>query len=248
MNLVIDQGNTFTKVGVFDKGKLLYFNFQKFLDESLLFDFHQANSIQKIIISSVQKTSFDKTSICNDLNITNKIQFYELTHETKIPIQNLYKTPNTLGKDRLAALIGASTLFPGDPKLVIDAGTAITIDYLNDNNQFEGGNISPGIQTRFTSLHQNTKLLPELKLNENAIFLGQTTKDAIWAGVQNGVIMEIEAYISHFKQQNKKIKTIFTGGDADFFAKKLKNAIFVDFNLVLKGLNTILEYNISKTF
>ncbi len=246
MNLVIDQGNTFTKAGVFDKGKLIYFNFQKLLDKKLLCDFNSTNSVEKIIMSSVQKTSFTKKELCEILELTNDVEFYELNHETKIPIHNLYKSPKTLGKDRLAALTGASKLFPGDPKLVIDAGTAITIDYLNEKNQFEGGNISPGIQTRFTSLHQNTKLLPKLNPNDNVNFIGQTTEEAIWAGVQNGVLLEIQGYISHFKQQNKNIKTIFTGGDADFFVKKLKNAIFVDSNLVLNGLNTILEYNSSK--
>ncbi len=243
MNLVIDQGNTFTKAGVFDKGNLIHFNIGKLLDKNLLIDFKKKDFISKIIISSVQNSSFERETLFVDLNLSKDMHFLQLTHLTKIPIENLYKTPETLGKDRLAALVGASRKFSGSPKLVIDAGTAITIDYLNEKNQFEGGNISPGIQTRFKSLHQNTKQLPELNTIENIEFLGRNTKEAICAGVQNGILMEIEAYINHFKEHNLDTKIIFTGGDADFFAKKLKNAIFVDSNLVLNGLNAILEYN-----
>ncbi len=243
MNLVIDQGNTFTKIGVFDKGNLIHFNIGILLDKNLLIDFKEKQFISKIIISTVQNANFDRETICTILNLPEITQFFQLTHLTRIPIENLYKTPETLGKDRLAALVGASNKFPGSPKLVIDAGTAITIDYLNEKNQFEGGNISPGIQTRFKSLHQNTKQLPELNTIENIDFLGRNTTEAICAGVQNGVVMEIDAYINYFKEHNLNTKIIFTGGDADFFVKKLKNAIFVDSNLVLNGLNSILEYN-----
>ena len=106
-----------------------------------------------------------------------------------------------------------------------------------------GGNISPGIQTRFNALNQNTKQLPLLKINTEASFWGLSTEEAICSGVQNGAIFEIDSYISRFKELNVRSKVILTGGDAYFFAKNLKNPIFVNLNLVLTGLNTILEYN-----
>ncbi len=244
VNLVIDQGNTFIKIGVFDKGKLMHFNSCNFFDENLLNKIKDRNKIEKVILSSVKHEFNNPADVLEILNLSANITSIILDNETKIPITNCYETPKTLGKDRLAALVGASEFHPGDPKLVIDAGTAITIDYLDENNNFLGGNISPGIQTRFKSLHQNTGQLPLLEINENSPFMGVNTSNAIQSGVQNGVIFEIDHYISHYNQLNINTKTILTGGDAYFFVKKLKNPIFVNQNLVLTGLNTILEYNV----
>ncbi len=242
MNLVIDQGNTFTKFGVFDKSKLIYSDSNKILDKTTIHQYLSGYNIDKIIISSVQKEYISDKSFYSFFQIRKDIEIHILTSNSTLPIKNHYKS-KTLGKDRIAALVGAYQLYPGYPKLIIDAGTAITIDFLNENNSFLGGNISPGIQTRFNSLKQNTKKLPLLSLNPESPFLGQSTDEAIWSGVQNGTIFEIEGYINHFNKLNIKTKTILTGGDAYFFAKNLKNPIFVDLNLVITGLNTILEYN-----
>ncbi len=244
MNLVIDQGNTFIKIGVFDKGKLTYSDSSNFFDENLFSKVKNRNNINKIILSSVKQEFNNTDEILKILNLPKSTIAIILNSKTKIPITNCYETPETLGKDRLAALVGASEFFPGNPKLVIDAGTAITIDYLDEHNKFIGGNISPGIQTRFKSLHQNTGKLPLLQINENSPFIGLNTTNAIQAGVQNSVIFEIDHYINHFNSINNNTQTILTGGDAYFFVKKLKNRIFVNQNLVLTGLNTILEYNV----
>jgi type III pantothenate kinase len=243
MNLVIDQGNTYTKFGVFDKGNLIHFYSSKKLDQAIVSPLLTNYNVENIILSSVKKTYTDTSETAKYFNINSYTRFIILDNNTPLPIINNYKTPETLGKDRIAALVGASQYYRGNPKLVIDAGTAITIDYLNEKNEFEGGNISPGIQTRFNSLHQNTNQLPLLKIEPKTAFLGKNTKEAICSGVQNGVTFEIDQYINHFSTINNNTKTILTGGDADFFAKNLKNPIFVDLNLVLTGLNTILEYN-----
>ena len=242
MNLVIDQGNTFTKIGVFDKGSMIYSDSNKILDESLINAVFANYSVDKVIISSVQR-DYKSEILKDELGLSSDIFLHVLTHKSLLPIQNNYKTPITLGKDRIAALVGAYSLYSESPVLVIDAGTAVTIDYLDASGKFIGGNISPGIQTRFNALNQNTQKLPLLKLNENSPFLGCSTEEAIWSGVQNGMIFEIESYINHFKSLNTSVKTILTGGDAYFFAKNLKNRIFVNLNLVQSGLNTILEYN-----
>ncbi|GAF05364.1 type III pantothenate kinase [Saccharicrinis fermentans] len=243
MNLVIDQGNTFTKIGVFDKGNLIHSDSLKKIDKAIFKSIQSTYSINKTIFSSVQADNFDKQQLRQELGLNDKVELLILDDSTHLPINSHYKTPHTLGKDRIAALVGAYSLHKGAPKLVIDAGTAITIDYLDAHNTFTGGNISPGIQTRFNALHQNTKKLPLLKLNNESPFLGLSTNEAIWSGVQNGAIFEIEAYINHFNTLNINTKTILTGGDAYFFAKNLKNPIFVNLNLVQTGLNTILEYN-----
>ena len=243
MNLVIDQGNTFTKIGVFDKGNLIHSDSLKKIDKAVFKNVQTAYPINKTIFSSVQTDICNQQKLKQDLGLNSQVELLILDNSILLPIRSLYKTAHTLGNDRIAALVGAYSLYKGDPKLVIDAGTAITIDYLDANNTFTGGNISPGIQTRFNALHQNTKKLPLLKLNNEAPFLGLSTNEAIWSGVKNGAIFEIDAYIDHFNTLNTSTKTILTGGDAYFFAKNLKNPIFVNLNLVQTGLNTILEYN-----
>jgi type III pantothenate kinase len=243
VNLVIDQGNTFTKYGVFDKGKLIHFNSSEILDERTIKLLPNIANVRQTIVSSVKNVYVSEKDLSKSLGLLSNNKILILDSDTPVPIINNYETPQTLGKDRLAALVGASVHYPGCPKLVIDAGTAITIDYLNEKNEFQGGNISPGIQTRFNALHQNTGQLPQHKLNTNTTFLGLNTQNAILSGVQNGALFEIEHYINHFKTLNTNTITFLTGGDADFFVKNLKNRIFVNRNLVLSGLNTILEYN-----
>ncbi|WP_068473788.1 type III pantothenate kinase [Saccharicrinis aurantiacus] len=243
MNLVIDQGNTFNKIGVFDKGQLEYSYSSKSLDENTLKQLQVNYPIKNVIISSV-RDKVEQSAIFNGSEkVFGSSNILLLDTNTPVPFKNEYLSPQTLGKDRIAALAGAYNLFPDNPKLIIDAGTAITIDYLRSDNVFNGGNISPGLQTRFNSLKQNTGKLPLLELNNNSPFLGQNTQEAIWSGVQNSLIFEIEGYINHFKTLNSNTKTILTGGDVDFFANNLKNRIFVIPNLVLTGLNTILDYN-----
>jgi type III pantothenate kinase len=169
--------------------------------------------------------------------------FIELNEYTDIPIENLYETKSTLGKDRLAAVIGANNIFPDSNVLVIDMGTAITYDFINTSKQFIGGTISPGMEMRFKALNHYTDQLPLLKKNENYQTIGKNTSEAIISGVQNGILFEIDGYINTLKSNYNDIKVILTGGDAIFFDKKLKNTIFVNLNLNFIGLNTILEHN-----
>jgi len=173
-------------------------------------------------------------------------RFIELTSETPIPLTNLYLTPATLGYDRLASAVGANNIYPGSNVLVIDIGSAITIDFVNDNNEYTGGNISPGMEMRFKALNEYTANLPLEKPQENIETLGTNTASAIVNGVQNGIIFELDGYINQLTEIYSNLKVIITGGDADFFVKKLKSTIFADSNLILKGLNKILEYNIEK--
>jgi len=167
-----------------------------------------------------------------------------LSAKTNLPLINLYQTPETLGKDRLAAVIGGISLFPGSNVLVIDAGTAITFDFINKQKEYLGGNISPGLSMRYQALHQFTKQLPLLQKEEDFELLGENTKKAIIRGVQNGIVFEINHYIESLSVKNGNITTILTGGDSNFFDNKLKYPIFVESDLVLMGLNKILKYNI----
>jgi len=169
-----------------------------------------------------------------------------LSAETPVPVNNLYKTPETLGKDRLAAVVGAHSLFPDKNILVLDAGTALTIDFIDKDGNYRGGNISPGLNMRFRALHEYTQKLFLQSQSDEYQFLGCDTASAITSGVQNGIIFEINYYIDHFVKQFPGLVTILTGGDVNFLVDKIKKYIFAEPNLVFIGLMKIIEFNINK--
>ncbi len=240
MNLVIDIGNTFIKVFVFEKRKISFT--QKISSTNILKIFDLINDFQKpenIIVSSVIKLPDDFYRKIN--NIAKKIFF--LDEKTNLPIVNKYKSKTSLGKDRIAAAVGANTIFPNTNVLVIDAGTAVTLDFVNENNEYHGGNISPGMQMRFKALNAFTNKLPLLDKSEQFFLTSNNTNDAIISGVQNGIIFEIDTYINEYKKKYVDLKVILTGGDSFFFEHKLKNRIFAKPFLTAVGLNRILEYN-----
>lgn len=240
MNLVIDRGNTHLKFGIFDQCKMLASDSTHFLDKRKLQQLIKEYDISQAIISSVVDES--NAALCDLLR--NNIKFViELSHQSKLPFTWNYKSKATIGKDRLAAIAGAIDLFPEQNLLVFDAGTALTYELINDKHEFIGGNISPGMQMRFRALNEFTSRLPLLSANADTKLLGDSTDEAIRAGVQNSLTFEIEGIINHYQTNTIDLKTVITGGDAEFFARKVKNPIFVASNLVLSGLNRILDYN-----
>ena len=170
----------------------------------------------------------------------------EFTPATPVPIGNAYLTPATLGRDRLAAAVGAATLYPGRNALIVDFGTAVTLDFVSADGVFRGGCISPGMAMRFRALHEYTAALPLCDATDSAELLGRTTDEAVRLGVMNSLAFEIEGYIARMQGEIEDLCVIFTGGDTNFFAKRIKNTIFANCNLVFWGLNRILEYNASE--
>lgn len=240
MNLVIDIGNTRTKFSVFHRGEVLItVPVDEMLPQHIEVLQNEHPGLKKAILSSVKEYSPDLKAALHE----KFDKFIELDSSTPLPVENLYESRETLGKDRIAAVVGAFDLFPGENLLVIDAGTAITFDIINEKGQFLGGNISPGIDMRFDALHKFTGKLPRVLQKEQNKLYGVTTEEAIRAGVQNGVVFEVEMNIEAFKKFYTNLKVIITGGNAEFFDKKLKNSFFVNFNLTALGLNRILEYN-----
>ncbi len=245
MNLIIDIGNSFTKVALF-KGKDISHlsSYKTNVLKNLIKDIKslkkENSKINKAIISVTGLEHFELERFLS----ANFELFTKLNHKTKIPINNLYKSPETLGKDRLSAVVAANNIFPNNNVLVFDSGTALTIDFINKERKYFGGSISPGIMMRFKALNYFTDKLPEIKIDSNFYdIFGKTTEDAIKSGVQNGILNEVEGYINKFSEEYSNLKIIFTGGDTFFFEKRLKKRIFADPNLVLRGLNIILEYN-----
>lgn len=240
MNLVIDIGNTRTKFSVFNHGEeMISVPVDELLPSHIDVLLNEHPSINKAIISAVKDYSPELKS-----HLRQKLSFFvELNGETPLPIENCYQTKETLGKDRIAAAVGAFHLYPGKNVLVIDAGTAITYDFVNEKGQYLGGNISPGIEMRFKALNQFTGRLPLIEKKDFENLFGNTTEDAIRAGVQHGIVFEADKAIDTFKEFYRNLNVIITGGDANFFDKKLKNSFFVHFNLIAIGLNRILEHN-----
>lgn len=242
MNLCIDQGNSSTKVGIFDADRLHKLFVYEVFDVVELQKIFEAYLIDNCIFSSVI-TENDQLLACLKHSIASLIQ---LSHTTAIPIENRYETPETLGKDRLAAVVGAAFLRPNHDILVIDAGTAITYDFIDAQHIYWGGNISPGINLRLRSLHEFTKKLPLVEITMESALLGKDTKSAIISGALNGIVFEMDGYISNLKNKYPQLSTFLTGGSTFYFDTKLKNTIFAEKNLVLIGLNRILQYNVQK--
>jgi len=206
---------------------------------------HHATSLPQVNACIMSSVSFvDQTII--DVLSQKSAHFMELTAATPVPVRNLYKTPETLGKDRLAAIVGAYSLFPGRDILVMDTGTALTIDFIDKEGNYRGGNISPGLNMRFRALHDYTQKLFLQHKTDDYQLLGDTTASAIVSGVQNGIIFEMNYYINHFVKEFPALVTILTGGDVNFFVNKFEMSIFAESNLVIIGLENILKFNLDE--
>lgn len=240
MNLVLDFGNTKIKAAVFsDSNEIL---------EIFTWDNYSEQTINEI----KGKYLIDSVLLCSVVAVSNEVEDYlksnfsfyiRLDSSTKLPIKNNYSTPHTLGLDRIAAAVGANMLCPNTPLLVIDMGTAITYDFVNASNEYEGGNIAPGVNMRLRAMNNYTNKLPLLEAREEERLLGNDTASAMMAGVMRGIEFEIEGYIFEMLKKNANLSVFLTGGDVFFFEKTVKSSIFVVSNLLLMGLNEILRYN-----
>jgi len=237
--LIIDFGNTFQKVAVFNGSIILELEKYDNISLSQIKDFvAKYPDIKSCILSSVIETPID---IINWLK--KKFFFIELLHHTPIPITNKYGSPDTLGKDRLAAAIGAYSLAPNQNVLSIDTGTAIKFDFVTKNGEYLGGSISPGLYLRFKALHTFTAKLPLVEYNNVHELIGDDTETSILSGVMNGAIAEINTFIDNYRLRYSDLKIFITGGESIYFERYIKNYIFADSNLVLIGLNEILKFN-----
>ncbi len=237
MNLVIDFGNTNIKCGVFDADRLVKQLAFSTLDEARAF-------ITKDIYYQIGLCSVNqhKEDILKAIPELRNALF--LSKETPIPLKINYDTPETLGMDRLAAAIGASAIFPGVSLMVIDIGTCITYDFVSNEGEYEGGLISPGVELRYKSMNDYTSNLPLLNQRDSKHFIGKSTEQSMVSGVINGIAGEMQSHISQFMLKKADLKVIMTGGGAKIFESKIKSDIFVALEIVLVGLNRVLEYNV----
>ena len=239
MKLIIDIGNTRIKVAVVHNYDILHSKVYDSITEDDVRDIVARYPATAAIVSSTRGNS---DTVCYMLrpHVAHVVNFSPAT--TPIPLGNDYHTPQTLGADRLAAAVGCAALYPEHDIMIVDFGTAITIDYVIDG-RYRGGNISPGVTTRFRALADYTAKLPLCTATEVVLPYGRTTVEAIEQGVMRGVENEIRGYVEAFYVEKQKKCVIFTGGDAKYFVKRIKNTIFADCEPVILGLTTILEYN-----
>jgi len=239
MNLAIDIGNTRVKAAVFEEDKLI---------ELLIFD-------KKIIVSEIKKI-VKKYAISGGIisnvgaiserkmtQLNKSFNFTVISASLKVPFNNLYKTPDTLGVDRIALVAAAVKQFPKTNVLIIDAGTCITFDFVDNNATYLGGAISPGIKMRYKALNKFTANLPLIEAVELDDFIGKNTKESIISGVLNGVKNEINGIIEDYYLKYLDLTVVLTGGDTNFLSKQLKSSIFANQNFLLQGLNEILKFN-----
>jgi len=237
LKLIIDIGNTAVKAALFEAKQLITSTVFNDCTLQNILVFIGKQTISETIISSVKLVDSDLKQI---------IQYFDahlLNESTLLPITIDYETPSTLGKDRIAAIVGASFLFPNQDILVLDAGTCLTIDFINKRKIYKGGRISLGIAMRYKALNQFTSNLPLCEFSDSSMIMGYDTSSSIISGVQQGILAEVREIINIYKMENKDTIIIVTGGDCFFFETELKSSIFAYPFLIMEGLNEILDYN-----
>ncbi|MCK6692076.1 MAG: type III pantothenate kinase [Thermoanaerobaculia bacterium] len=245
MNLALDIGNTRVKAGLFDGNRLVeQANWTDWTLEELISYGNQAGA-DCVIFSSVAAHDPAGYRRLAETFATA----VELTHETPLPFQNNYRTPETLGKDRVAAVAGAQALFPGENCLVVDCGTCIKYDLLTAEGVYHGGNIAPGAAMRIKAMHVFTARLPEVAVRMPEDFCGSSTETALQNGALRGAVHEIGGFARQFEQRARPLRVVLTGGDAAFFQPHLAlPSLTLEPHLTLFGLNHILQFNKNQLF
>jgi len=232
MKLVLDIGNTLGKLVVYDQE-----------DEVFKTQFELGEMHATLIELFLNFPEIKQAILCSVVSIELQIQLLKVNSQLKLPFENRYETPETLGADRIGLVAAAVFMYPGKNCLVVDAGSCVTYDFISSDGIYRGGAISPGLQMRFKAMHENTNKLPFVTLKEEFIALGANTQNSILAGAVNGLVFEIEGWQSSLERTYEDLTLILTGGDAQFLSKRLKNTIFAHSNFLVQGLRQLLDYN-----
>lgn len=241
MNLTLDIGNTHTKIIVFNDTIPVYRKIVRHLKVAHIRSIINRLPIEYCALSSVVTIPGPLLKYLKSIP-----HFINLSATTPLPLINKYKTPETLGSDRIANAVAGGFLFPEKNVLIIDAGTCIKYDFVNNKNQYLGGSIAPGMEMRFKALHQFTGKLPLVGYDHPEDFIGNSTLTAVQSGVIRGMTAEIQGISALYKKRFKGLKIILTGGDVFRFADDLNLSIFAAADLVNMGLNEIIRFNASK--
>lgn len=240
LKLIIDAGNTRIKLYLFRGKELLDTLVSDHESQQLQQEWlARAGKIRSVIISNVSAQEPPLLA-----TLAPECPLVRLNHTTPIPIRNLYQTPETLGSDRLAAAVGGYTLFPNNPVLVIDAGTCINYEFVNQG-AYHGGLIAPGIEMQAHAMHHFTGKLPLVEPSPLLLtpLTGTSTREVLLSGIIHGTIASVEGIINRFSSLYNDLKVILSGGDLFYFENPLKNRIFAAPNIVAQGLNEILDFH-----
>ncbi len=242
LSICIDWGNSRVKAALFDEeGKITEsYSYSESNAADSIANLVSSNNPAKGILCSVTESSSSVEQYLKD----SLKGFVKLDNNTRVPIMNAYSSPGTLGADRLALAVAAQNMFPGKNNLIISLGTCITYNFVQKNGTFRGGAISPGLHMRLKAMHHFTDRLPEVKLEGELLLLGYDTETGLRSGAVYGMAAEIDGMITDFASQYADFNAILTGGDMPFFEGKVKSKIFADPDLLMKGLNIILKYNV----
>jgi type III pantothenate kinase len=189
-----------------------------------------------VVISSVVSDELSEKL----LTLTNG---FVCSPQSNVPILNAYKTPSTLGMDRLCNAVAAASRMTTQYAVVIDIGTCVKIDVLGKKEGYIGGSIAPGVDLRYKSMHVFTEKLPLLSNKTSVDLVGNSTETSMRSGVMNGIQLEIEGFIHRYESQFSSLTFFMTGGDAAYFDIQAKNDIFAVENLTLQGLFEIYKHN-----
>lgn len=240
MKLVLDIGNTLGKLVVYDQE-----------DEVFKTQFELGEMYATLIELFLNFPEITQAILCSVVSIEPQTQLFlkektillKVNSQLKLPFENRYETPETLGADRIGLVAAAVFKYPGKNCLVVDAGSCVTYDFISSDGIYRGGAISPGLQMRFKAMHEHTNKLPFVTLKEEFIAIGANTQNSILAGAVNGLVFEIEGWQSSLERTYEDLTLILTGGDAQFLSKRLKNTIFAHSNFLVQGLRQLLDYN-----
>ena len=241
MDFIIDIGNTRVKYAGFKKGSLHTKGYSTDNEIGSLLN-SLAKDVKSVVVSSVKPISKEFLAVVEK----NALNCFFLTAELQMPFKNNYETPHSIGADRLALAAGGLNAFPNTNVLIVDIGTCMTFDFIDADAVYHGGAISPGLLMRLKALNTFTGKLPLVDLKPPIGLIGRNTNESILSGVVNGMLKELDGIIDEYKMRYPDVKIILTGGDIAFFDKKLKNSIFADAEILLKGMHFILEQHADK--
>ena len=242
MILTLDVGNTRIKAAVFEETTLIetvVFTKSELVTslQNILDSYKEIKDLVVSSVSDVEKNTFSSFS--------QSLTIHFVSHKDSFPFVNKYQTPQTLGVDRLVLATGATLLYPNQNRLIIDVGTCVTYDFVDENDNYLGGAISPGLTLRYQALHDFTSKLPLLSIESPASLIGNSTHESIHSGVVNGLVFEIDGFIAQYSAKYSNFIIILTGGDTHFLAKRLKNTIFANSNFLLESLNQTFQYKMN---
>lgn len=233
VQVTLDIGNSRIKFAIWERGRLV-----------------QHGIIPEFNLTLIPKSHLiDSAAVCNTSGIefpelkSVKFSVLQLSYRNKLPFESKYKTPETLGADRIAAIAGVCKLYPNENVLIIDAGTCITTDFIDDKSVYRGGAISPGMEMRYKALHNYTGKLPLVKHKTSPGMLGNSTEESIISGVWEGILGELNYRIHQLLKKYPEIKVVITGGDSEILANNLKYRIFAEPLLIHHGLLHCLKLN-----